>query len=88
LLTPLFPAQLAQFFRMSAGFFDADEMLHPANECLRLESVPGAVFHPVQSAPALRFDVQRPVRTVCLLPRSSVSHSEILQCAKDPDATR
>jgi hypothetical protein len=51
---------------MSAGLVNADEMLHPASECLRLESVPAAAFHPVQAAPALRFDLQRPVWAVRL----------------------
>ena len=88
LLSSLFPAQLAQFIRMFAGFFDADEMRHPASENLRLEPVPGTVFATAQTAPSPRFDVQRPVRTVCLFPRASASHSEILQCAKDPDVTR
>src|SRR5215813_193665 len=86
--TLLFPAQLAQFVRMFAGFFDADEMLHPASERLRLEPVPAAVFGRAQAAPAPCFDVQRPVRAVCICPRTSVSHSEILQCAKEPDVTR
>src|SRR5215813_3188505 len=88
LLTPLFPAQFAQFFRMFAGFFDADEMLHPASERLPLEPVPAAVFHAAQAASAPCFDVQRPVWAVCICPRTSVSHSEILQCAKNPDVTR
>jgi hypothetical protein len=32
LLTPIFPAQFAQFVGMFAGYFDADEMLHPVGE--------------------------------------------------------
>jgi hypothetical protein len=85
---PFFPAQFAQFFRMFAGFFDADEMLHPALENLPLEAVPDAVIRPAQAASAPRLNVQRPVRAVCLFPRTSISHSEILQCAKNPDVTR
>src|SRR5262249_2995636 len=85
---PLLPAQFSQFFGMIAGFFDADEMLHPASERLPLKPVPGAVFGAAQAAPAPCFDVQRPVWAVCICPRTSVSHSEILQCAKNPDVTR
>src|SRR5262249_11094060 len=88
LLTPLFPAQFAQFFSMFAGFLDADEMLHPAIESLLLEPMPAAIVRPAQAASAPRFDMQRPVRAVCLFPRTSISHSEILQCAKNPAVTR
>jgi hypothetical protein len=45
---PLFRAQFAHFFRMSANFFDADEMLHPACECLRLEPAPAVAFRSAQ----------------------------------------
>src|SRR5262245_41427669 len=88
LLPPLFPTQFAQFFCMSARFVDADEMLHPSSKRLPLEPVPTAVFHAAQAASAPRFNVQRPVWAVCICPRTSVSHSEILQCAKNPDVTR
>jgi hypothetical protein len=84
---PFFPAQLAQFVSMSAGFFDADEMPHPAIERPLQQPMPAAILRPAQAAPAPRFNVHRPVRAVGPFPRTC-SHAEILQCAKNPDVTR
>jgi hypothetical protein len=87
LLTPLFPAQ-AQFFCMSARVVDADEMLYPGANVFLLSPMPAAVVHAAQAALPPRLDVQRPVRAVCLFPRTSISRSEIFQCAKNPDVMR
>src|SRR5260221_6571767 len=70
----LFLAQFQQIFCMLTGVVLADEMLHPAVKRVLRQPVPTAVFRPTQLASAPRFNVQRPVRTVCLFPRTSSTH--------------
>ena len=85
LLMPLFPARFAQFFRMFAGFFDADEMLHPAIESL--EPMPAAIVRSARAASAPRFDVQRPLRAVCLFSHERRYSFGDPPRAKNPDVT-
>jgi hypothetical protein len=68
LLAPLFPMQFKQVFRMCAGFFLADQMVHPAAECLNREPVLAAINRAIHPALTPRLDGQRPIRAVCVFP--------------------
>ena len=64
----LSPTRILQGFRMFAGFFLADQMLHPAFERLGRQPVLAAIIRARHSALTPCLDVQRPIRAVRFYP--------------------
>src|SRR5258707_13569716 len=64
----LLPTRILQGFRMFAGFFLADQMLHPAFERLGRQPVLAAIIRARLSALTPWLDVQRPIRAVRFYP--------------------